>query len=257
MTLVLGIKCSDGIVLGADGAATYVAGGSMLPTIQQNTSKKLRLIGRDMIFGMAGPVGMSQSHHESLQNLIRSTGDKCNFKGHNDAKKKLETLLWANAKDAWERAGLASRAALHPVLEDCEHSTLIACAVSGQPELIQFTGKCSGEFATEELPFVAIGSGQPKADPFLAFVRRIFWPDRLPELSEGVFACLWTLNYVIHADTTINPPVQIATLKSEGGVWSGQELSAEQLQEHQEHISAREKLLRDGPTGPAPEVPEN
>lgn len=228
----------------------------MLPTIQQNTSKKLRIIGQDMVFGMAGAVGMSQSHHESLQTAIRSTGGKCNYRAQNEAKRKLESLLWANAKDAWDRACIVSRALLQPALDDCEHSTLIACSVGGQAELIQFTGKCSGEYATEELPFVAVGSGQPKADPFLAFVRRILWPDRLPDLSEGVFACLWTLNYVIHADTTINPPVQIVTLRQEAGGCSVQELSAEQLQEHQEHISAREKLLRDGSDAPGPAIPE-
>ncbi len=37
MTLIIGIKCSDGIVMGADGAATFATLGQ--PTIRQETKK--------------------------------------------------------------------------------------------------------------------------------------------------------------------------------------------------------------------------
>jgi hypothetical protein len=97
-------------------------------------------------------------------------------------------------------------------------STLVALPVNKDPTLIQFTPSCAHEEATKDLPFVAIGSGQLIADPFLAFVRRIFWgQSQLPNINQGVFAALWTL---VHTTGTnpggIGDPIQIAVLKREG-----------------------------------------
>jgi hypothetical protein len=54
----------------------------------------------------------------------------------------------------------------------------------------------SPEAASAHLPFVAIGSGQPIADP-LAVIRRLFWPDKLPPTQQGVFAALWAVRHAI------------------------------------------------------------
>ena len=52
MTLIIGIKCKDGIVLGADGAATLGAMGQR--TILQ-PMKKLEIISSAMVLGVSGP----------------------------------------------------------------------------------------------------------------------------------------------------------------------------------------------------------
>ena len=58
MTLLIGILCSDGIVIGSDGAATYGKLGS--PTIVQPMSK-ISIKNGCMIMGVSGPVGLGQS----------------------------------------------------------------------------------------------------------------------------------------------------------------------------------------------------
>lgn len=61
MTVVIGLKCSQGIILGSDGAATL---GSMgLRTIVQPTTK-LSLIENKAIFGFSGQVGLSQLFYD-------------------------------------------------------------------------------------------------------------------------------------------------------------------------------------------------
>jgi len=57
-------------------------------------------------------------------------------------------------------------------------TTLVALPLGHSTCLFQFDEQGAPEEATQELPFVSIGSGQPIADPFLAFLRRIFWPDK-------------------------------------------------------------------------------
>ena len=111
--------------------------------------------------------------------------------------------------------------------------------------LFQFDQQCAPEEASSGLPFISIGSGQPLADPFLAFIRRIFWRDRLPTKAEGIFAALWTLQHAIEtAPGGIGDPTQmILTEKVSNDQWQARELPQEELQEHKEAISCAECSL--------------
>ena len=122
MTLIIGIKCSDGVVLGADGAATFGSLGR--ETIRQPVTRKLEILGGRIVVGVSGPAGLGQR-----------------FRGEIEA-------LWDNR----------------------------------------------GFVAKSSLPTKA------NADPFLAFVRRIFWPKRLPTVDEATFTT-WPL-----PRSTIPPP---------------------------------------------------
>ncbi len=57
MTLIVGLKCSDGIVLGADGAATL---GVMGHQTARQTTKKLTILSESVVVGVSGPVGLAQ-----------------------------------------------------------------------------------------------------------------------------------------------------------------------------------------------------
>jgi hypothetical protein len=123
-------------------------------------------------------------------------------------------------------------------------STVVALPVSKQPCLFQFDEKGSPEEATVDLPFVAVGSGQGIADPFLAFLRRLFWPEGLPSLADGIFAALWTLKHAIEtAPSGIANPKQIVVLKAVGDAMSADELPRHDLDEHLQAIDAAETTL--------------
>lgn len=126
--------------------------------------------------------------------------------------------------------------------------TLVALPVRGKPCLIQLDQQCAPELATEDLPFVALGSGQGIADPFLAFLRRVFWQDRIPSLADGVFAVAWTLHQAIATTPGfVADPRQVAVLQKEGQDWKAKILSEEELEEHNQQIEAAETYLRDFP----------
>ena len=57
MTLIIGIKCEGGIVMGADGAATLGCMGTH--TVVQEC-KKLQLLCNSIILGVSGSVGLAQ-----------------------------------------------------------------------------------------------------------------------------------------------------------------------------------------------------
>ena len=58
MTLIIGILCDSGIVVGGDGAATLAAPNK--PTICQNNCKKLYKIDDKIIFASSGFTGLAQ-----------------------------------------------------------------------------------------------------------------------------------------------------------------------------------------------------
>src|SRR5690348_1989467 len=69
MTLIAGIKCKDGVVLGADGAATYGVMGQR--TIRQPFKKKIKVL-KEMVIGTSGPVGLGQRLAGSLEQFRAS-----------------------------------------------------------------------------------------------------------------------------------------------------------------------------------------
>lgn len=124
------------------------------------------------------------------------------------------------------------------------HQTLVALATRGVPHLIQFDYQCAPEMAKDGLPFIAIGSGQNIADPFLAFLRRVFWKDHLPSITEGEFAVMWTLLHaIITAPGGIAEPICIAVLQTKGAQPSARLLSDTEIREHRVMVEEVEKYL--------------
>ena len=55
MTLIVGVKCSDGIVLGADSSATYTTQLAQQLTIRQDTVTKLHIASEKIIVSVFWP----------------------------------------------------------------------------------------------------------------------------------------------------------------------------------------------------------
>ena len=118
--------------------------------------------------------------------------------------------------------------------------------LTGKPELIQCAYNGQAEAATNDLPYIAIGSGQPIADPHLALLRRVFWPDKLPNIADGIFAAMWTLLHAIQVNPGgVAEPIQMAVLeKSKGNELRAHELSGQLVAEHRQHVKEAEEHLR-------------
>lgn len=257
MTLIVGIKCSDGIVVGADGAATFGTMGQ--DTIRQSVHK-LSIISHKVIMGVSGPVGLSQRFNWRIEELYASnklSGKKCP-----EAMNIMRAELWKDIEGEMKAAAVAQQTIGRAALSSALSSSLVALPLDKKFALIQFDQQGAPEEATESLPFVSIGSGQPIADPFLAFIRKIFWPEGLPSLEQGIFSTLWTLNHAIETNPGgVSEPIQIMVLEKEGKDFKARELEKTDLAEHEEAIEAAENVLRDfrnlslGPPSPPASPP--
>ena len=246
MTLIVGIKCSDGVVLGADGAATL---GNILgeTTVTQHVTK-LQIIQDRIIMGVSGQVGLSQLYCDRVEGLWRD-----NKLGRSTGLPDVQRLVYgAIYQDA--QIAIAGAAASVPLIGNVNAATLVLTnsliaipvgGLNGSAELIQCNHLGMPEAATNDLPYVTIGSGQSLADPFLAFLRRVFWPDAPPNLADGVFATVWTLRHAISVTPGgVSEPIQVATLaKHRGRELSASILASEQLQEHRQNVLEVERYL--------------
>ena len=160
-------------------------------------------------------------------------------------------MFWKHAGPTWERAGIAARVIGQAAMNECGHHTATMFALDDVPHLIQFSAQCNAEEVTADLPFVSLGSGQVSADPFLAFIRRIFWPVGLPPLLDGKIATIWTLDEVIkHTPGGIGGTVRVSVLQRDGanGNWKCSELTTDEIDDHRQALGERETRMKDTPT---------
>ena len=191
-----------------------------------------------MIVGISGSIGLSQFLIDSIRGLWDAGGLKSKHPVQGMGILR-DTMRPHAVREIQAAAAVRGAIGDHAALQSAVCSTVIAVTLARSDYLFQFDHQAAPEAATEELPFLAIGSGQNIADPFLAFLRSIFWPKRLPVLSEGVLATLWSLSPTIETNPGVADPIQIMTLA--GGVIH--ELDESELLEHRQAIDAAQRSL--------------
>lgn len=244
MTLIVGIKCQNGIVIGSDGAATY--GVAFGPDTIRQATHKLNVINDRIILGVSGPVGLGQSYALEVEEYLKGRKNNEPWDHRLVARTWFTETMWKkHTGPAYERSAVVSQARNQATGSLLSHTSILAFAIKDQAHLIQFDYQCQPEEATEGLPFVSIGIGQLIADPFLAFIRRLFWPKGLPSLSDGTFAAIWTLQHAIASHPGgVAEPIEIATLAKDDGKWRANIRFDAELDEDKQMVQNMEDEMR-------------
>lgn len=226
MTAIVGVFCKDGIVIGADSAATSAAGRE--PTVEQPVMK-IDIIDNCIIIAGTGQIGLGQRFRAQVTDLW--IGRK---------------LIGAD-KFAWAKTVAAT--AIKDFQETGaprEYGALVAFPCKHEHNLVEFAlGDFQPEFKDRNIWYVSMGSGQKIVDPFLAFIRDVFWNGGPPTIQDAIFATTWALDHVIRVNPGgVNGPVHIATLEKDGGGWKARLLSENDLLEHRANIDAAKDALR-------------
>lgn len=245
MTVLVGMLCRDGVVIGADTSATSVQG--QLRTVEQPTHKIQIIAGRTIV-AYSGSVGLAQRFTAIVQKA--SDVDRL-FSNKNSPIEIGKTLCKMGLQDFRETSAppnlgvlIAFQAKDGLNLCELEMGTL-------QPELKSANG----------LSYVSMGSGQIICDPFLGLQRRIFWKDgEPPSLSDGVFAVVWTLQHAVDVNPGgIKGPIEVAVLERIKGSAVARQLDSDYLSEHLNNVGELEKYISQYPSqkgGSAVEVPK-
>src|SRR5450756_1316474 len=143
MTLIVGVLCSDGAVVGADGAATMGALG--VNTIRQPI-KKVTIIEDCVAVGVSGPVGLSQRITEEIQNLW--SGRAFSNRSAVEAGVIVRGKIWPHLKMEIE-AATVSRNLYGPIAGvSATAFTMLALPLKKKISLIQFDQQGAPEVVT-------------------------------------------------------------------------------------------------------------
>ncbi|HCJ1109590.1 TPA: hypothetical protein NQN63_000189 [Legionella pneumophila] len=228
MTVLVGINCKDGVVIGADSSATSAMG--QYPLIEMQT-KKIDIINDKIIVAGTGQVGLGQR----FKSIVKNAWDQGVFKhDHVEVGRQLSQKALTDFGSTQAVKG--------------SFGALVAFCCKKQVHLCEFpSNDFQPEFKeTSRLWYVAMGSGQALAEPFLAFIRDVFWEKEIPSIQDGIFAAYWTLSHTIQLNAGgINGPINIATLRCINNDFQAKIFEEEELAEHKENISAIKSRLRE------------
>ncbi len=234
MTILIGLLCDDGVVIGADSVATSTAG--FAPTIEQPYEKKIEVIQDRVIVATTGAVGLAQRFIYLVNQLWN---EKC-ITGN------PETIMTLISREAIKDFN----STISPIQRQRGWGlgALVAFPLGVKPFLIEFDSiHFHPELKTKEICFVSMGCGQPIADPFLGFLRRVFANDDkvLPPLSLGKFAVNWTLRHTINLNTGgIGGKPYIAVLeRGKKGAFTSRLLTEDEIGEQEQHVDNIEGYL--------------
>ncbi len=248
MTVLVGLKCRGGVVVGSDSSATFTTSTPNFNTIEQPT-KKVFVIDNKVIVAGTGQIGLGQRFSAAVEKAWNEGA----FKGTSTPLEIAKRLCAAGIKDFGETSVIKG-----------QYGALVAFPCGKKYCLCEFSvSDFQPELKDENIWYVSMGSGQTIADPFLGLLRRVFWKDSPPELNEGIFAVTWTLHHAIELNPGgIKGPSQIAVLSPDmKGDLRARLLDDAELAEHQDNVLGAEGHLGgysqrlSGKTEPSKEIP--
>lgn len=240
MTLLIGILCTDGIVIAADRQATHGAAGQT--TIAQPVTKVTPING-DTLFATSGHVGLGQQLTSEIE---KRAGQFRNQRYHATIKHVQEDFRKI-INPALETARLAAGVVGHGVAaEVATCSSLLAAEFKDGIRLIEITPQVSVENLTEDLSFISIGTGKFSADTFLGFLKDAFGPEKLPNVRAATLAAYWAVKHAIKMKVQgVGYDVDVFVLEHNGKGYVARALPDAEVLEHQGFISEAEKRIRD------------
>jgi 20S proteasome alpha/beta subunit len=230
MTVIVGVLCEDGVVVGSDSSATFSAAPN-LNTIEQPVQKTF-IVAPDVIFAATGEIGLGQRLEYILRPLRQQLGN-----WHDQPCLHLALQISRNMIENMQGTFLNPGAI----------GALLAFAAQNAFHLCEFAvANFQPELKTADTWFVSMGSGQMITDPFFGLLRRTLFRDTRPTLSEGVLAAYWALHNAIHLNTGgINGPIQLAVLRRPAPEtpFEARLLGEDELAEHEGAIKSIEDYL--------------
>ena len=228
MTVAIGFRCRDGIVLGADSMLTQSIGHL---NVGHHLGIKVQTLTGNQVLAFAGDVGQAgrfRSMCESSADLIHEATDPLQYP---------LTLSGAIIKQFNETG----------IRDAIDVSTLLSFVFKGECQLCAFEGSLQPRLLDEHHYYVALGSGKLSADPFLRFLADIFCADGPPSVSEAIWLTTWIIEHVCAVTPGgVAPPVRICVIeREEGGDWGSRTLDTDELGEHHQSIEDAKAALRE------------
>ncbi len=177
MGLVVGLVCTDGVVIGSDSSRPHSSGDTPEP---EGPVQKTYVIGGDVLLGSTGQVGLVQR----LEMLLRELREDSRFPEWDHF-----VIARSLVADAWKEFQ-ATRSDL------TGFGALVGFRCVTGVHLCELrAGDLQPEFKGPDSWFTALGPGRATANSLLGLLARTVFQNRTPMLSEGILAAVWALDH--------------------------------------------------------------
>ncbi len=168
MTVVLGLLCKDGVVLGADGASSIV--DRNLNIGYEKARIKIWLEGNTTLGATAGRAEFGQSCRYGVRRLLQDSASPL-----------TDVLAFGDALSAFVRQDFEKWG-----LKFEGDEALIAVDLGKRPGLFQLSGfNMFPSIIQPESWSQAIGNSSQIIEPFFEFLKDTFWSDALPTVAAA------------------------------------------------------------------------
>jgi hypothetical protein len=247
MTVIVGILCSDGVVIGSDSA--MAAGRAGRYTIErQEDVLKIEVIENDIITAVTGAMGLAQRFNDQVATTIRALREP--FQLPQFAPSPLQQMLANKVKPGSKPFNVISavemgRVIAQTAIMDFQRTqsayqlnhgwglgALFAFVNADTPQLIDFDpiqfhpelkGLPDPLRADQDRIWrcVSWGAGQQLADSFLAHVYRLLFSKEVPTVDRAKLVVAWTVDHVRRYNVgLVGGKLQLAVLEKVNGTWS-------------------------------------
>lgn len=236
MTIVVGIRCADGIVIAADQQATR--GSAVQPTIGSPVIKITEIKEGKALFAFSGWTGLGQQIGAAIEAAIVLN------KAYMTQARGLSNAACGAIHPAFERYHKA-KDIIPGAASEAICGCLLAAGFSDGHHLLEITPQGNFDLA-DPMKWACVGSGIANADSFLSFIWGVFWQERDPTLSEAVITAYWAVSNAIESKAPlVGFEVDVFTLSpNEAGAFVTRKLTREELAESNVFIERAKASMR-------------
>lgn len=217
MTLIVGLIAKDGVVIGADSAATLGPGFGMR-TIAEHSVQKIHNIHGRVLLATSGPVGLSYIFASILAPLVQKNEFTRKYTDV-DMAQSIRDCIYDAWKDAIEKSNFgAQKLNDGHLLENGRLTAVVGFKYHEDKKfgLAEFMADGTYEVKRAALPFVSIGSGQMTADPFLSYTVKLVKENGELTLERATLAAVWTLQHAIDCTAGgLAEPIHISRIEGQ------------------------------------------
>ena len=281
MTVIVGILCSDGVVIGTDSA--MLAGRSSTGyTIERQDGDVLKIeVIENTITAVTGAMGLAQRFNDQVATTLKELqqpfqppqqfvpgygylgsvaqrrlvdkipAGKIPFDLINEVE--MGQIISEVAIDDFKRTTSISQA--NPQI-GWGLGALLAFAKDGRPQLIDFDPNSfhpelrghpdASRQQDRNWRCVSWGAGARLADPFLAHAYRLLFNQQVPTLSGAKLVVAWTIKHAcMYTPGWVGGDLQLALLENVDSKWSAHHADKDDIGEIEEQVSNLETYISD------------
>jgi 20S proteasome alpha/beta subunit len=213
VTLIIALKCKDGVVIASDGQATALSSGG---PVRQKIQKIFKL-GSNVVFGASGSVGTVQRCRDLIKNFAESLSKGLDIKTREELRQNLFQIM----KNEVER-----HKAFHGNTKGAPLADILICTHEGDKgyRIWHIAPDCADELL-DELGYACTGIG----DTFAYTLLRNYYSSDV-DIEKGKLVAYRVIKDAIDIGAYgLGEPVDIWTMKMDNGDFKIEQLSNNEI----------------------------